>query len=44
MMDKIPLIEGSLGSYESFYNNLEAAFAAGEITQADYVAGLKDSY
>jgi hypothetical protein len=44
MVDKIPLMTNALGSYESFYNEIEAAYAAGEISQEDYVAGLKQSY
>ena len=44
MVDKIPTITDSLGHYENFYNEITAAYAAGEISQADYVEGMKESY
>ena len=44
MVDKVPLMTQALGNYESFYNEIEAAYAAGDISQADYVDGLKQSY
>ena len=44
MVDKAPLMTQALGNYESFYNELESAHAAGDISQEDYVDGLKQSY
>lgn len=44
MTDQIPQFTDALGHYEDFYNNISAAYAAGEISQADYVDGLKESY
>lgn len=44
MTNQIPQFTDALGHYEDFYNNISAAYAAGEISQADYVDGLKESY
>lgn len=44
MVDKVPLMTQALGNYESFYNELESAYAAGDISQEAYVDGLKQSY
>ena len=44
MVDKAPLMTQALRNYESFYNELESAHAAGDISQEDYVNGLKQSY
>jgi hypothetical protein len=51
VVDKIPRVENALGSYESFYNKITAAYntfdpKTGErmISQEDYVEGLKESY
>ena len=44
MTDQIPQFTDALGHYENFYSNISAAYAAGEISQADYVDGLKESY
>lgn len=35
---------GEMSSYEDFYNKLESSYANGEITWADYVDGLQDTY
>ena len=44
MIDKVPLMTTALGNYESFYHEIEAAYAAGDISQEAYVDGLKQSY
>lgn len=44
MTQQIPEYVDQLGSYEDFYNNITAAYNAGEISQADYVEGMKESY
>ena len=44
MNSQIPTMTESLGHYENFYNDLNAAYAAGEISQAAYVEGLQESY
>ena len=44
MIDKVPLMTTALGNYEAFYNEIEAAYAAGDISQEAYVDGLKQSY
>lgn len=44
ILDKIPVVSNSLGNYEQFYNELETAYAAGEITSEDYLKGLQESY
>ena len=44
MNKQIPLWSDTLGDYETFYNGLNDAFAKGEISQAAYVEGLKESY
>ena len=44
MNDQIPIISDSLGHYENFYNDITAAYAAGEISQAAYVEGMQESY
>lgn len=44
MNNQIPVITDSLSQYENFYNKITAAYAAGEISQADYVEGMQESY
>ena len=44
MNNQIPVITDSLGQYENFYNKITSAYAAGEISQADYVEGMQESY
>lgn len=44
MNNQIPIMTDSLGQYENFYNKITAAYAAGEISQADYVEGMQESY
>ena len=44
MNSQIPIMTDSLGQYENFYNKITAAYAAGEISQADYVEGMQESY
>ena len=44
MNNQIPIMTDSLGQYESFYNNITAAYAAGEISQAAFVEGMQESY
>ena len=44
MNDQIPVMTDSLSQYENFYNNITAAYAAGEISQAAYVEGMQESY
>lgn len=44
MTSQIPLMTDSLGDYENFYNKITQAYANGEISQADYVDGMKEAY
>lgn len=44
MNNQIPIMTDSLSQYENFYNKITAAYAAGEISQADYVEGMQESY
>lgn len=44
MNQKFSEAQDALGYYEGFYNNLNAAFANGEISKEKYVEGLKESY
>lgn len=44
MNNQIPIMTDSLGQYENFYNKITSAYAAGEISQADYVEGMQESY
>lgn len=44
MNQKFSEAQDALGYYEGFYNDLNAAFANGEISQEKYVEGLKESY
>ena len=44
MNNQIPIMTDSLGQYENFYNEITAAYAAGEISQAAYVEGMQESY
>ena len=44
MTNQIPLMTDSLGDYENFYNKITQAYANGEISQADYVDGMKEAY
>ena len=44
MNSQIPIMTDSLGQYENFYNEITAAYAAGEISQAAYVEGMQESY
>ena len=46
MFDKLTPIQGSLESYKAFKESLDDAYldGAGEISQADYIDGLKESY
>ena len=44
MMDKSPVIQEDLAAYGDYYEQLTSAYNAGDISQADYVEGLKESY
>jgi hypothetical protein len=44
MVQSFEHYENILIANEGFYNDLNAAFMAGEISQADYVEGLKETY
>ena len=44
MVQSFEHYENILEANEGFYNDLNAAFMAGEISQADYVEGLKETY
>lgn len=43
LQSQSPEYTGMLSSYEDSYNSLNAAFEAGEISQADYIDGLKEA-
>lgn len=44
MVNKIPTITNSLGSYQNFYGQISSAYAAGEINAEDYADGLQTAY
>ena len=44
LKDKMEVTKDSLKDYENHVNDLEAAYAAGEISQADYIDGLQECY
>ena len=44
LQDKMEVTKDSLKDYENHVNDLEAAYAAGEISQADYIDGLQECY
>lgn len=44
MNQKFSEAQDALGYYEGFYNDLNTAFANGEISQEKYIEGLKESY
>lgn len=43
MMDKIPVMNDSLDTYHNHWQSLNDAYEAGEISQADYIDGLKEA-
>lgn len=44
LQDKLDTTSEKLFDYEDHFNNLEQAYAAGQISQADYIAGLQECY
>ena len=44
LKDKMEVTKDSLADYETHVHELEAAYAAGEISQADYIDGLQNCY
>lgn len=44
LQDKLGTTSDKLFDYESHFNSLEQAYAAGQISQADYIAGLQECY
>lgn len=44
MVQKIPTITNSLGSYQNFYGQISSAYEAGEINAEDYADGLQTAY
>lgn len=44
LQDKLDTTSEKLFDYEDHFNSLEQAYAAGQISQADYIAGLQECY
>jgi chromosome segregation ATPase len=44
LKDKMEVTKDSLADYEDHVTDLEAAYAAGDISQADYIDGLQSCY
>lgn len=44
LQDKLDTTSEKLFNYEDHFNSLEQAYAAGQISQADYIAGLQECY
>ena len=44
LQDKLDVTSEKLFDYEDHFNSLEQAYAAGQISQADYIAGLQECY